>query len=342
MRTFLITLGLLLNFGAARAEEPATVTAPAPPPQAIVGNQIRPLGVLPSTDTSSFNLGANLQNAMMTLFSQMQYYKVQVLNTPLAGFTEPEVARVRALTGMEILSFAYLEQERISLFLFDKAKPKEFLVVTQGLIDPMLGNVVTPQVIEYKFKMAFNQLVNAYYKGEFQPLPGSSPAAAAADADSPQRRAEESRRLFRELTALQDNRWYLGATIGMARYAGGPGSASSVDFGAFGGSRFGERFRGEMGFNFFAYSLLHFDFGYHMPFAEKYVSLYLLGSFGTVLGVITGPRFDNEAKLSGGLMYGPGISFDIPLLGANIRGEIKIYVGSGSILFGSYGISYAI
>jgi len=342
-------IGLALVFWAqmANAEAPAAAAPPAPAAApATPPASIRKLTVLPSNDTSNFNMGPALQQSMAALFQETQYYTVQIGGYAMGGFTEAEVARAFGTVGTEIIAFTYLEAERISLFLFDATHPKEFIVVAEALVDPMMGNSVTPQVIEYKFRVAFNNLLSQFYQSQFQPLPGSQsdPQMLSADApDDPKRRAEESRRLFRELAALQETEYYVGASIGMARYAGGPTSSSNVAFGAYGGKKVSERVWMELGLDFFSYALAHVDARYHMPFAEKYLSLYASLGVGRIMGVISGPRFAGEADIPNGqIVFGPGISFDVPLLGAGIRGELKLFIGGGSILLGTYGLSYSI
>jgi hypothetical protein len=284
-----------------------------------------------------------VQATLASLFQQTNYYNVQSVNMPLNSFTEPEVFRLYQATNSEIIAFAYLEKERLSLFLFDNTHSKEYVAVSQNLIDPMMGNQVNAQVVDYKLKLSFNQLIAQYFQNIYQPLPGSQQQALVAETepDDPVRRAEMSRKLFRELASLQETKYYVGATIGMARYSGGGGSASSVNFGGFGGMKLNEQFKGELGLNLFSYSVAYMDIKYLFPLAEKYVSLYGSAGVGRILGAIMGPRFDFEPSLpSGGILFGPGVSFDIPLLGAYVRGELKLYFGGGMVLMGTYGIMY--
>lgn len=308
--------------------------------------QLKLLAVLPTTDTSGLNLGQQLQYALSALFQQTQYYQVNMGSQGVAGYSEGEVAKAFQETRTSVISFVYLEKERISLFLFDSTRPKEFIVVAEGLVDPSLGNQVTPQVIEYKLKLAFNNMLTQYYQSKFQPLPGSQSSQQVAsniDVNDPKRRAEEARKLYRELASIQETNSYLGATIGMARYSGGGGSTSTVNFGGFFGTKTGERLRAEVGLDIFRYLSLYAAGKYHIPFAEKYVSLHAGLTAGALLMEITAPREGIDPYLTAGsLIFGPTVSFDIPLLGAYIRGEMKFLIGGGSVLFASYGISYSI
>lgn len=305
----------------------------------------RSLSVLATTDTSGLNMAQQLQYGLSALFQQTQYYAVSMVNQGVSGYSESEVAALFQTTGTAVAAFAYLEKERLSLFLFDSTRPKEFVVVAEGLVDPSLGNQVTPQVIEYKLRLSFNNLLTEYYQGKFQPLPGSQSSqqvAAAYDPNDPKRRAEEARKLYRELASIQETNSYLGATIGMARYSGKGGSTSAVNFGGFYGSRISERMRAEGGLDIFRYVTAYSALKYHIPFAERYVSLHAGLTVGALIGQITAPRDALDPALKTGILFGPTISFDIPLLGAYIRGEMKFQLGSGSLLFASYGISYSI
>jgi len=308
--------------------------------------QQKTLSVLLSTDTSGLNLGQSLQYGLSSLFQQTQYYQVTMASVGMNGYTEAEVAKIFQTTNSQVVTFAYLERERLSLFLFDSTRAKEFIVVAEGLVDPSLGNQVTSQVVEYKLRLAFNNLLTEYYQSKFQPLPGtqtSQQVAAAFDPNDPKRRAEEARKLYRELASIQETNTYMGATIGMARYGAPVGSTSSVNFGGFFGSKVGERLRGEGGFDIFRYLALYGALKYQIPFAEKYISLHAGLTAGMLLAELTKPRDELDPTLkAGGIIFGPTVSFDIPLLGAYIRGEMKFLLGSGSILFASYGISYSI
>jgi hypothetical protein len=301
--------------------------------------------ILPSTDTSDLGLGATLQNDLGALTQATNYFQIQMASYVLPAFTDVEVARAINLLNTRVIMFAYLEKERLSLFLFDSTHPKEFIVTSQVLVDPMLGNVVNQQVVEYKLQVAFTQLTTAWSQAQFQPLPGTQsgdPNFTGLAPDDPKRRAEEGRRLFRELATLEDGKYYLGADVGMARFAGVGPSGSSINFGGFWGFRASDRVRAELGLDLFNYALVHVDGKYLFPLAEKYVSVYASLSVGAIMGTIIQPRDSLSPSLSSGLVFGPGISFDVPLLGANVRGELKLYFGAGTILVGTYGLSYSL
>lgn len=336
-----LILGLSLSTTAIRAEN-TMGTGQNSQPGAVF--QQRSLSVLPSSDSSTFNLGPSLQYALSTLFQQTNYYNVQMGSYALAGFTEAEVTQAYRTVGTEIMTFVYLEPERISIYLFDMVRPREFIAVSQQLVDPMVGNEITPQVIEYKFRAAYEQLMQQYFQGQFQPLPGTqTDQVAANNPDDPKVRAEQSRKLFRELAALQEGDVYIGGQMGMARFAGGEGSSSSVLFGAFIGMRASEKIKVELGGTFFNYALLQLDGKYKIPFAEKYVSLAASLGAATVVGSVVQPLNVPTAVLESGAFFaGPGISFEVPLLGATVRGEMKFYFGSGTILQGSYAICYTL
>jgi hypothetical protein len=339
----LALLASLLIVNSIRAETATQGPAAAAAPNATA--RVRTLAVLPVTDTSNLNMATYLQALEVNLFQQAQYFQIQTVNFALPGFTEVDVGRAFKTVNTELMSLVYLEAERVSIFLFDSTRPKEFIVGSQPLADPMLGNQVTPQVADYKARLVFNDVLANYFKGAFQSLPGAKtdPTLSARAPDDPRQRAAESRRLFRELAALDTSKYYMGASLGMARFAGGPSSSSNVNFGAFGGMITSERTRVEFGLDFFSYALAHLDGKYTIPLAEKYVSINLSLGIGRILGVIAGPRFADEAALKNGqFAFGPGVSFNVPLLGASVRGEMKLYFGGGSIFLGSYGISYSL
>jgi hypothetical protein len=329
--------------GASPADVNANAGAPAEPP---ANTKVRTVAVLPATDTSNLGLGPSLQGAIGTLLQQTNVFTVQPVNYALPGFSESDVARAFQTVNTEMIAQVYLEGERVSIFMFDSARPKEFVVAAQTLMDPMLGNEITPQVVEYKLRMAFNDALAAYYKGEYQPLPGArqDQTLATKAPDDPRERAAESRRLFRELATIESSKYYVGADLGMARFSGGgEGSSSNVNFGAYGGMAVSQRIRLEAGFEFFSYALAHIDAKYEIALSERYLFIDLSIGLGHIFGTIFGPRSDTEPSLKNGTTaIGPGISFNVPLLGASVRGELKFYVGGGSIFMGTYGISYSI
>jgi hypothetical protein len=350
---FFITglLGLLPICGL-RAETPAPQTVPteklstqtaAPAPAPAPAPQ-RTLSVLPSTDTSGLNLAGPLQNALGRLFQQAGGVNVQLSSMPLTGFTTQDVRRLHETLGSDLLSLVYLEKTRIALFLFDKNHPNEFVVATQPMTDGNGNPVLTSNWIEHQFRAAFIQLVTDYSKGKMQSLPGTkvdSERLAEEQSDEVKRRIEESRRLFRELASLEDKPFYLGTSIGIARFGGGDGTASTVNLGALAGYKFSPRIRGEAGIDFFNYAMFHLDGKYELVSSQRYLSMSFSLGLARVLSHFSDNALKDTANLStGAMLFGPGFSMEIPLLGTSIRGDFRLYVGGGSILMGSYGLAY--
>lgn len=319
----------------------------APPANAIPPSnlQVKNLAVLSTNESGSFGLAVSLQQALANLYQQTQYYNVQIVNQPLPAFTELEINKLYATLKTNLLSFAYLEAERITLFLFDSTRPKDFISASQGLIDPMLGNEVNPQVVEYKFRVCFNQLLSLYYQGQFQPLPSSQNIATSEnETDDPVKRAEISRRLFKELASLNDGRYSIGASIGMARFTGETGSASNVNFGGLVGYSLSEKLNLEGVLDIFQYVTASLSLKYRFLLKNRYLSLYGSLNAGKILGTIMGPRsglgIEEPSLPSGGTVFGPGFTFDVPLLGASLRGDIRLLFGSGLLILGNYGLVY--
>jgi hypothetical protein len=247
----------------------------------------------------------------------------------------------------ELLTFMYFEKERLSLFLFDNIEPNKFLVVSEMLTDAPGGQADTT-FIEMKFRAAFAKLLDDFNNKRFQALPDTSSTqethvTLTPEQEEAERRVSQSRMLFRELSALQDRMFYFGGSIGMARAAANDLSSSTVQFGAHAGAHLETRFDLETGIDFFSYSIIRGDLRYNIPIKQKFIHASTGISVGRVLSRVTrgtggvSPNFP-----PGQLVFGPTVSFNIPLLGTSIRGELKFYLGGGSVLMGSYGFSYSL
>lgn len=345
----LVFLAALLSASAgplAFAEEPVPnqPAAAATPAQPQAGSGLPPVAVLPTTDASQLNLAGPLQYALAQIYQQTREFDVKLSSYALNGFTEAHLKKAYAANGATLLSFCYMEKERVSLFLFNPALPKHFFSASQSIIEP--GKPVTNELIEERFRRAFADLMAAYKGGQQQLLPGASvdsdSLANAEDAEA-RRRAAEAKNLFRELTSLQEKFYYLGTHIGMARFKDDIQAASTVNFGLMAGLKLSTDFRVEAGIDFFSYATAQVGARYVLPFDQKYVTLSVGLGGCQVLSQLTANRgFTGSSLPSGKTLFGPGIGFDIPLLGANIRGDIRYYMGSATILFGTYGIVYSI
>ncbi len=298
----------------------------------------RGMAILPTTDSSRYGLAEALQNALGQLYQSTGALAPQLSGFPLPGFTANDIEKGFRATNSNLMSFAYMEPKRISVFLFAQEKPGNFVVAYRLLTDPPNGKM-TSDFIEKRFRESVAEVLANFREGKFQPLPGSD----AGDDRVNKQKADEARRLFRELAALEDKTFYLGADIGVARFATSTSSASTVNFGAYGGARLNPKLSAELGVDAFSYALLHADLRYHLPIAEKYIDLSVTGGFGRFLGSITDNRgYASGTIPTGQMVFGPGMGFDIPLLGATLRGDIRFYLGSANVLLGSYGIIYSL
>jgi hypothetical protein len=304
----------------------------------------RPIAIFSSTDSSGLNIAGPLQQALGALFEDTKAFKATLVQDSLAGFSEVELEKAFRKYDTEVISFLYLEQQRISVFLFDAYRKGQFIVSTQP-VSITSANSVTQAMIETQFRRAFNTMMEQYNIGRFQPLPSTQQAEADAKKEPPKEltREEKARLLFKELAVLQEGPIYVGVNLGMARFAAKNNAASTVNIGGFAGARLSDSFRVELGASIFSYLLLQMDWKYRIPFGEHYLSVYLDGSIGQVAAVVTQNRGFNSANLkTGQFLFGPGLSFEVPLLGASIRGEVRWLFGQANILMGTYGVSYSL
>jgi hypothetical protein len=306
---------------------------------------VRSVAVLPTTDTTRYGLGPALQTALVQLLSSYRNFKPIVSEQVLGGFTKADIDRTFRTTQTDTVGFVYLEQQRVSVFLFDGERPSEFIVTYRLLNSPPQGKM-TSQYIEASFREAVHDLITRYNTNQFEVLPGAKVEGnnlAKNEGWLNRQQVEDTKRLYRELAAKEESTYYLGAGIGMARYSGNINSNSTVNFGGYGGARISERVSIDAGFDFFTYALFHADGHYHLPLSEKYISLFLGLGFGNVLGSITSSKGVSSNNIDkGATVVGPSLSFDIPLLGATIRGDMRLYAGAATIFLGTYGIVFSL
>lgn len=331
MKKFLIALGLLFYCAASYSEADADIA----------------VTILPTNDSSGLGLGEPLQYALGQLLQETGALKVQLSGYTIPGFTRDEVVQAFNVVQSDLISFIYMEKERISTFLFLKDHPKQFIVAYRGFADSPDGQI-TSDLIEMKLRETVNEVLASYNAGNFQPLPASDSSNVALGDEEHRQRADEARILFRELTSLEEKKWYVGANVGMARYSetrlATPVANSTVNFGVMGGRKINERFSVEAGLDIFTFAYLHSDVRYRLPFLEKYADISLSGGLGTVLTSVTENKnaTSTNTSIAGSFLLGPGVGFDVPLLGAVVRGEVRYYIGSTSILVGAYGVVVAL
>lgn len=331
------------------AEAKPKVATPKVPPvkKTYVAGKARTVTVLVGSDTSGYNLASALQFALGQLYKTAgNDFTVQQASMALAAFTEEETRKAHQTLNSDLFSLAYLDRERISIFLFDVQAPGQFIVGVNPLLDPGVTQLTTA-VLENKLRKTFTETLALYKEGRFQYLPGSredkaGEGLADAETDLARRKAAEAGHLFRELASLADKPFFIGANLGMARYADSGLANSVVNIGGFAGYRIRERISAELALDVFTYGLLSFDAKYQLPISGQYVYLDVSLGAGTILFRASDNFGHENATLPGGFLFGPGVTFTVPLLGAHLRGGLKFYMGSGSILVGSYGFSYGV
>lgn len=303
----------------------------------------RPISIYSSTDSSGLNIAGPLQKALGALFEDTKAFKATLVQDTLPGFSEAELDKAFKKYDTEVISFMYLEQQRLSLFLFDAYRKGQFIVSTQP-VNITSANTVTQAMIETQFRRAFNTMMEQYNIGRFQPMPSAQPKEDPTQTvEKELTREDKARALFKELAILQEGPIYIGVNLGMARFAAMGSAASTVNIGGFLGARLAEDLKVEIGASVFSYLMLQMDWKYRVPWKNHYLQLYAEGSVGQVAGVVTQNRGFNSANLkTGQFLFGPGVSFEVPLLGASIRGEIRWYFGQANILVGTYGVSYSL
>ena len=308
--------------------------------EVVSGGTQRTLSVLPTTDGSGLKLESALQNELATLFRQTDAFNVSLGNQTVPAFSTDEISKVHQALGTEVISFVYVEKERVAVFLFDSARPDKFLVSSQPLTNSPENRLTAPW-IDARFRDAFQQLYKSYSAGVFQALPGTEVDAQTQKNDD-ESRDKKARRLFRELSSISDTLYYWGIGLGMTRLNNSGNSASTVMISGLSGVRMSEKLRLELGVRLFSYLMLDLGLKYQIPLAERYLSLYVTFGSGMVLSGITENRTVGAVVMrTGSMLAGPGISFDVPLVGANIRGEITYYTGAGSVLAATYGVTYS-
>ena len=289
-----------------------------------------PLPSSPAADTSGYNLGSALQFAVGQLFKATDNFEIQLASYSLGAFTAEETKKAHQTLNSELIALAYLDRERLSLFIFDSQNAGQFIVAVTALLDPAAGETqLTTAILEDKLRKTFNEVLVLYNQGKFQYLPGSggdkvAENGADTEDDLNRRKAAEAGHLFRELAALSDKPFYIGANLGMARYADSGASNSVVDLGAFAGYRFNPRWTAEMSLDIFTYALLSVDTKYQLPLTGKYVFLDVSLGIGKILFQASNNKGFRDVGLPGGFLFGPGITLTVPLLGANLRGGRQI------------------
>lgn len=297
------------------------------------------MAVLQTTTTAAAASASEIQNLLADKFTKTRLFQTQTQNGSLAGYDLKSLEDAFNKTGTDLLSFAYVDNERVALFLFDSDRPGKYIATS----DPLKGsptNRLTPEWVDLRMSAAFTELMRQYAMAKFEDIP-TPPAAEVTSQELT--KEERGRRLFNELSMLQDGSFYLGANLGMARFSAQGSSASVVSIGGYAGIKILPRIRLEAGADIFSYLLLHADLRLQVPIAERYLVVSLGGGVNQIAAVVTQNRGFNPTYLqTGQMLFGPSISFDVPLMGASIRGDIRVLFGSAAILLATYGLSYTL
>ncbi len=300
----------------------------------------RTAAVLSTTDSSGYGISERLQRMLADGLNRTQLFAVSTQNITLAGYTPESLAPAFSQSRAELLSFAYVDKDRIALFLFDANRPAKYVATSETLAGSPTGRMTEPW-LEARFNRALSTLLRNYASAAFEAVPGIEESEKPAEPEMS--REERGQRLFQELSKLQDRQMYVGANIGMARFSARGATASTVSLGGYLGVKLVERLRLEAGADVFSYLMLHGDMRYQLPLGERYVSLSIGIGLNHITSVVTQNRGFNPTFLrTGQLLYGPSLSFDVPLLGASVRGDIRVLFGEATILMGTYGLAYAL
>lgn len=312
--------------------------------------RIPKLAVLPTTDLTKWGLAEALQYSLGKLAVSTKLFAVGSSTFVLQDFSKRELKKAFQSNRSPLLMFAYIESERVSVFFFNAYQSGKFIVGSRSLAHPPSGKV-SSVFVETQFKEAFDETITLFQRNQYQDLPkveGDIEGDFLADSvgqEVSKSNADKMRALFQEVSRLEDKPLYFGANIGMARYTSTNNAASTVNFGFSAGGRFNHRVSASLGVDLFSYIFAHGDAFYRLPLAEKYISFSAIGSIGNVMGSLTenkGYAVDGATLKTGSLFFGPGLAIDIPLLGASLRGELRLYLGSSYLLVGSYGLIVSI
>lgn len=307
---------------------------------------LRPLKVLPTTDTSDYGLAEPLQNALAVLYQDTLLFQPELSTQTLTGYDQPSIKRAFTQNPESCLSLVYIERERIAVFFFDPTRESHYIAAMAPL-SPQ-GQPMSSGYIERQFRTAFDEIIQLYRKGRFDLLPGASGSShevAEGDVDPEMELKSETKILFRELSSVDPRKYYIGAQVGMVRFADQfSHSANTVVLGGCLGWKLRPAFHVELGGHIFAYGLFHVDARYVLPIGEKYLTLSTSIGVARNFGRVTeNTGFTSTQLTPGQIFLGPGITLDIPLLGANIRADFKTYFGNRNmVLFGTYGLVYSI
>ncbi|MBY0372076.1 hypothetical protein K2X33_15440 [bacterium] len=304
-----------------------------------LAEQKRTLTVLGTTDTSQLFVARKMQTLLADSFQKANLFTVSTHASSPSGYTEEALQPLFKETGAELLSFVYVDRDRAAIFLFDQNRPGKYIATSETLSGSPT-NRLTETWMESQFNKAFSELMRQYSVAAFEAVPAQQNEEEQTKELS---REERGRRLFNELAKIQDGSSYLGASIGMVQFSTQGNSASTVNLGVYGGMKLFHRLRAELGADVFSYLLLNGDLRFQLPILEGYVSLSVGVSGSYMAATVTQNRGFNPTLFQpGSFFFGPSLTLDVPLLGATVRGDIKLLMGPGTLLVGTYGLAYTL
>ncbi len=314
---------------------------------------VRSITIAPTVKTADFNLdreteytfGVLVQGALVEHFNQSRVFAAQASIQNIEEWDSESILAYFEEGNSELVAQAFIDQGRISVIMADVNNPSQFYMGDQPLTLPPGNLNMSADVLGFHLRSAFEKLIQKYAKGEMQWLPGSSPNKELEkfeNRETLEKNAKITRKLFRELATVAEKPFYIGGNIGMARFAANKNAASTVNFGLHSGYNT-NKYVFEMGLDVFTYALAHLDGKYHLPIEDRYISFQVGLGIGYIIGNITSNRGFESSNFNGGqILGGPGIHFTIPLLGTRLRGDVRLLIGKGSILIGTYGIEYSL
>lgn len=309
------------------------------------------LAIITTTDKTELGIAQFLQDELAKAAANTNLFQTYAANYSITAFSEAEILADFQQVGSNIIGFVYLENTRLSIFLFDASRPKEYIVSAQNFITAEGATPVEAE-IRASFNTAFQEVISSFVAKQYQALPGSQPESnfiAQEEVYTPQFAQVDVKKLYRELSSLEQKPFYVSANIGMSRFetlsaTSTKSFASTVNIGALLGYQFIPALSVELGADAFTHFMLHSELRLHLPIGQKYVACSLSAGGARFMSQPTenlGYAGTNMIT-QGTIVYGPGFSIDIPLIGLNIRAEGRYYTGKTSVFLGTYGIVYSL
>jgi hypothetical protein len=310
------------------------------------------LAILETTDKSQFGLAPVLQEGLAKAAANTNLFQAYLANYSLSGFDEASIRADFKKVGADLMSYVYVENNRLSIFFFDSGHPKEFIMSYRDL-RAQDGQNISGTEIENAFSQSFQEVISSYLAKEYQSLRGTpkenhQELAQNSVSDS-NFSTTDVKRLYRELASISQTPLYIGANVGMSRFETIAANltkthASTVNIGGVLGYRLLSPISVEIGADIFTHFMIHSDLRGQIPLGSNFISISLSAGAARFMTQPTenlGYAGANQIS-QGTMVYGPGFGVEIPLLGLTIRAEARFYTGSTSVFLGTYGIVYSL